>query len=72
MTERQIQIRVATVMLLLTFILIFAVQNIKFVELQLFSLTIFAPRSVLVFSILAMGIYIGWNLRSLYRYFSNG
>lgn len=69
MTENQLKVRAATVMILVLIIFVFAVQNAKFVDVQIFALEIHTPRSVLIFVILAIGVYIGWSSRVIYRFF---
>lgn len=52
---------------LLLFVLIFAVQNTKIVEIQLLFWQVEFPRSLLIFMMLLIGIVIGWASRTVVK-----
>ena len=53
--------------LLVTLVMIFAVQNAAEVGIKLLFWEFTFPRSLLIFLMLLIGIVIGWILRSVYR-----
>lgn len=57
---------VATLLLLL-FVMIFAVQNAETVDIRLLFWNLALPRWLLIFMLLVIGIIIGWFYRSMIR-----
>lgn len=54
------KVRLIVTGLLLLFVMIFAVQNAKIVEIQLLFWQVEFPRSLLIFMMLLIGFVIGW------------
>jgi len=52
---------------LLALVLIFALQNVAFVEVQFLFWGLALPRSLLIFVALAVGVIFGWFLRGSMR-----
>ena len=52
-------------MVLLMTVLIFVVQNMALIEIQLFNWTINVRRSILIGIVLIIGFVIGWSARSV-------
>ena len=67
MKTRQIKLRAGLTLLLLTLVLIFAVQNAALIDIQIFRWHVELPRSVILFSMLIIGFIIGWSARVIYR-----
>ena len=53
--------------ILIIFVMIFAVQNAAIVEIRLLVWEVAFPRSLLIFLMLLIGIFIGWFTRSIFR-----
>ena len=67
MNTAGIKRRVGLTIVLLIMVLIFAVQNAALVDIQFLRWHVEMPRSVLIFSMLAVGFIIGWSSRVIYR-----
>ncbi len=61
------RLRLLITLVLLIFVMIFAVQNAEVVEIRLLFWDVSFPRSLLIFLMLLIGITIGWFSRAMYR-----
>ena len=52
--------RIIALLILISFVLVFTLQNIKIVEIQLLFWQFAMPRSLLIFMMLMIGFLIGW------------
>ena len=59
--------RIGITIVLFLLIVVFAVQNAAVIEIQFLSWHIDIRRSVLIFSVLAIGFVMGWSSRVVYR-----
>ena len=60
---------IAAILILLgVFVVVFAVQNMKLVDVQLLAWELTLPRSMVLFSVLAIGMVIGWGLKTIHRH----
>lgn len=55
------------ILMLITFVLVFTVQNVKIVEIQLLVWEFKMPRSLLIFTMIISGFLMGWFGRSFKR-----
>ena len=53
--------------ILIILVMIFAVQNAAVVEIRMLFWEVSFPRSLLIFTMLLVGIVIGWVTRSIFR-----
>ena len=65
MSTYHLKRRISVVMVLLMSVLIFVVQNMALIEIQLFNWTIDVRRSILIGIVLIIGFVIGWSARSV-------
>ena len=61
------QSKLIVTLLLLVFAMVFALQNTAVVEIEILFWTLELPRSLLIITILFIGIVIGWFSRAIYR-----
>lgn len=61
------KVRIIVTAILLLLVLIFAIQNSAIVGIKLLFWEISLPRSLLIFMMLAIGVIMGWFLRTIYR-----
>ena len=53
--------------ILIILVMIFAIQNAAVVEIRMLFWEVSFPRSLLIFTMLLVGIVIGWVTRSIFR-----
>lgn len=70
MQRRQIRLVIGAV--LLSLVLVFALQNVAIVEVQFLFWSVRLPRSLLIFVVLAIGVVIGWFLKGAMRRLRSG
>ena len=63
----KIRPRLILTIILLALVFVFAVQNIEIVEVEFLMWGFSLPRSLLIFSVLAIGVIVGWFLRGAIR-----
>ena len=59
--------KLVVTLILIILVMIFAVQNAAVVEIRILFWEFAFPRSLLIFSMLLVGILIGWFVRSIFR-----
>lgn len=59
--------KLTATILLLVFVMVFAVQNAETVQIRMLFWEVEFPRSLLIFMMLLIGMLIGWFSRSMWR-----
>ena len=67
MNTRYLRTRIGVTILLLMLIIIFAAQNAAVIDIRFLAWRFDIRRSVLIFSVLVIGIVMGWSSRVIYR-----
>jgi uncharacterized integral membrane protein len=60
-------VRLIGLLVLLALVFIFALQNVVDVEVRFLFWSITLPRSLLIFTVLVVGVIVGWFLRAALR-----